>query len=624
MNKQEIIHKIKSIAGLSQTERAYLIELVNTKKRYGLVWEEKTEKVEELLRQNLPILKEVTEKRILSADINTNSIAENPELFAVENNNQESVCTPNHILIEGDNLHALTALSFTHEGQIDVIYIDPPYNTGNKDFKYNDTFVDKEDTFKHSKWISFMEKRLRIAKRLLSHNGVIFISIDDYEQATLKLLCDEVFTEMNFVGNVIWQRAYSPINLKKTISQNHDFILIYCKQDFSSFELNKLPRTEEANKRYKNPDKDIRGDWKSSDLSVGPAIEKNIYPIKTPSGRIILPPKGYSWRLSEDRFMEFNNDNRIWFGPKGDATPSIKRFISEVKEGIVAMSLWTYQEVGHTQDAKRELKEILFENDRPFETVKPLKLIDRILKLTTDNKKPYTILDFFAGSGTTLHATMQINAEDGGNRKCIMVTNNENNICEEVTYERNKRVINGYINTKGLKIQGLSNNNLRYYKTEFVPSVKSEENKRLLTQSSTELLCIKEDCYNDITEVNGFNKKQCSILTNDTGKYLIIVYHSRKQLQVCDQLVNYIKTLKDISEKIRLYAFSPEKETLSEDFIEVAHKIDAVPLPEAIYNAYRATFRAIKLDKKQPVSKAISASEQELESPLFNPNQTEA
>jgi adenine-specific DNA-methyltransferase len=163
---------------------------------------------------------------------------------------------PNHILIEGDNLHALTALTFTHEGKIDVIYIDPPYNTGNKDFKYNDTFVDKEDSYRHSKWLSFMDKRLRIAKRLLSEKGVIFISIDDYEQATLKLLCDEIFTEMNFVSNIIWQRAFSPINLKKTISQNHDFILIYCKQDFTTLELNKLPRSIEASNRYKNPDND--------------------------------------------------------------------------------------------------------------------------------------------------------------------------------------------------------------------------------------------------------------------------------------------------------------------------------------------------------------------------------
>jgi adenine-specific DNA-methyltransferase len=221
MNKTDLIQKVKALEGLTQDERAYLINLVNTKKKYGLVWEDKPEDVEEQLRENLPVLKEVVEKRILGTPLpkpieEINLFTQNNETDNPENLDAENY--PNHILIEGDNLHALTALTFTHEGKIDVIYIDPPYNTGNKDFKYNDSFVDKEDSYRHSKWISFMHKRLQIAKRLLNDKGVIFISIDDYEQATLKLLCDEIFNELNFVGNVIWQRAYAPINLKKTIS----------------------------------------------------------------------------------------------------------------------------------------------------------------------------------------------------------------------------------------------------------------------------------------------------------------------------------------------------------------------------------------------------------------------
>jgi adenine-specific DNA-methyltransferase len=213
---------------------------------------------------------------------------------------------------------------------------------------------------------------------------------------------------------------------------------------------------------------------------------------------------------------------------------------------------------------------------------------------------PKIILDFFAGSGTTLHATMALNAEDGGNRQCILVTNNENNICEEVTYERNKRVIEGYTNAKNIAVTGLENNNLRYFKSEFVPSSKTEQNKRLLTQASTNLLCIKEDCYQDITEKEGFNSLHCSIFTNGIGKYLLVVYHSRQINTVCEQLTNYIKGL-ETTEKVKLYAFSPEKETLLEDFYEVQDKIYAVPLPEAIYNAYRATFRTLKLDKKPMV-----------------------
>lgn len=594
MNKQDLISKIKQLEGISQDERAYLIELVNTKKKYGLVWEDKPEDVEEQLRENLPVLKEVPNRAITSDNLEA----------------------PNHVLIEGDNLHALTALTFTHEGKIDMIYIDPPYNTGNKDFKYNDSFVDKEDSYRHSKWVSFMDKRLRIAKRLLSDTGVIFISIDDYEQATLKLLCDEIFTEMNFVGNVIWQRSYAPINLKKTISQNHDFILIYCKQEFATFELNKLPRSEEAKSLYKNPDNDPRGVWQSDNFSVGPAIKEKLYEITTPAGRIVTPPSGRCWLLTKDRYEEFIRDNRIWFGKDGKGVPRIKRFLSEVRDGVVAMSLWTHQEVGHTQDAKRELKEVLHENASPFETVKPIRLLDRMLKLTTDNKKPYKILDFFAGSGSTLHATMALNAEDGGNRQCLLVTNNENNICEEVTYERNKRVIEGYANAKGVEIDGLKNNNLRYYKSEFVPSSRTEQNKRLLTQTSTDLLCIKEDCYIDITAQNGFTATQCKVFTNQKGKYLFVVYHSRQLNNVCEQLTQYIKDL-ETSQKVKLYVFSPEKETLVDDFYEVRDKIEAVPLPEAIYNAYRATFRVLKLDKTAKAT-VVPTDEIEGETTLFD------
>lgn len=561
MNKQDLISKIKQLDGISQDERSYLINLVNTKKKYGLVWEDKPEDVEEQLRDNLPVLKEVKEKAIINGEDN-----------------------PNHILIEGDNLHALTALTFTHEGKIDVIYIDPPYNTGNKDFKYNDTFVDKEDSYRHSKWLSFMDKRLRIAKRLLSDKGVIFISIDDYEQATLKLLCDEIFTQMNFVGNIVWQRSYAPINLKKTISQNHDFILIYCKQEFATLELNKLPRSEEATSLYKNPDNDPRGVWQSDNFSVGPAVKEKLYEIITPAGRIVTPPSGRCWLLTKDRYEEFIRDNRIWFGKDGKGVPRIKRFLSEVRDGVVAMSLWTHQEVGHTQDAKRELKEVLHENESPFETVKPIKLIDRILKLTTDNKKPYTILDFFAGSGTTLHTTMVLNDVDGGNRKCILVTNNENNICEEVTYERNKRVIEGYENSKGDAVTGLKNNNLRYFRSEYVSRVKSLKNKKELTRLATELLCIKENCYNEVTTQYGV--KNWTAIFESPIKQLIVIYDD---LMIEDS-IEIIKKLKEDQKtdtRIKVYVFSNGQYPYTEDFEEVAHFVELCALPDAIYKAYQ-------------------------------------
>jgi adenine-specific DNA-methyltransferase len=650
MDKPNLLSKIKQLDTLSNDEKAYLVNLVNTKKKYGLVWENKPEDVEEQLRTKLPILKEVTEKRIEAAppqpsptgreqEASPNpskggeprKATQNPQksLFEPENISEavpkasphggglvgaspsssslplgegrggaSGGASPNHILIEGDNLHALTALTFTHEGQIDVMYFDPPYNTGNKDFKYNDSFVDREDSYRHSKWLSFMDKRLRIAKRLLSEKGVIFISIDDYEQATLKLLCDEIFTEMNFVGNVIWQRAFSPINLKKTISQNHDFIIIYCKQDFNTLELNKLPRTENATNRYKNPDNDPRGPWTSSDLTVGPVIEEKLYKITTPSGAEYYPPKGRCWVISEIRYKELLNDNQIWFGENGSNMPRRKKFLTEVRDGVVAMSLWTHQEVGHTQDAKKELKEVLHENENPFETVKPLKLIDRIFKLTTDNKKQYKILDIFAGSGTTLHATMKLNADDGGNRQCILVTNNENNIAEEVCYERNRRVIQGYTNSKGEWVHGLTNNNLRYYKSEFVESAKTEENRRKLTLLSTELLQIKEDCYQPVAIPVIIKPQFAQAFTNGKGKYLLVVYYHRQQSETSQILTQWIKHLSDLEGKIKLYGFSPETEILANDFFEVADKIDPVPLPDAIYNAYRNTFRTLRINKR--------------------------
>ena len=245
MNKTDLIQKIKQLEGITADERSFLINLVNTKKKYGLVWEDKPEDVEEQLRQSLPVLKEVKEKRILGKALPKTDAQ---TLFTNHDNqtnpvNHDSDNFPNHILIEGDNLHALTALTFTHEGKIDVIYIDPPYNTGNKDFKYNDHFVDKEDSYRHSKWLSFMNKRLRIAKRLLSEKGILFISIDDNELAQLKLLSDEIFLEGNFISVISWQRAYSPKNQSKKISKDVEYVLCYAKSaDFTDFAL--LPRTE--------------------------------------------------------------------------------------------------------------------------------------------------------------------------------------------------------------------------------------------------------------------------------------------------------------------------------------------------------------------------------------------
>lgn len=297
---------------------------------------------------------------------------------------------PGNMLIHGDNLLALKALEADFAGQVKCIYIDPPYNTGN-------AFTHYDDGMEHSLWLSLMRERLYALEKLLMPEGTIWISIDADESHYLKVLCDEVFGRRNFVDEVIWQRSYAPINLKKTLSRCHDTILVYTKERTEKFELNRLPRSSEANARYKNPDNDPRGVWKADNLSVGPAVQENIYPITTPSGRVCYPPEGYSWRLNKARFEEFVEDNRIWFGPNGSNVPALKRFISEVKDGIVAMTFWTYQEVGHNQDAKKEIK-ALFDKD-VFDTPKPERLIERILTLGSNPGD--IVLDSFLGSGTT-------------------------------------------------------------------------------------------------------------------------------------------------------------------------------------------------------------------------------
>ena len=575
MNKTDLIHKLKTLDNITQDERAYLINLVNTKKKYGLVWEDKPEDVEEQLRNNLPVLKEVKEKFIEAKP-------QPPKKDLFEGEKTETTPAPNHILIEGDNLHALTALTFTHENKIDVIYIDPPYNTGNKDFKYNDSFVDKEDSYRHSKWLSFMNKRLQIAKRLLSEKGVIFISIDDNENAQLKMLCDELFGEENLISDVIWQSRKSVSN-DTFVSLNHNYTLIYAK-DISNKNKNDF-RLVTSSAKFKNPDNDPRGPW-TADPFDAPQVRKNLeYPIINPhTGETFLPAKGRHWRTTQLEFERYTNEGRIIFGKNGKSKPQFKRFLSEAEaKGASPISIWN--DVETTTNGTQQLEEIL--GSKLFTNPKPLGLLNRILQLSTDNKKTFKILEFFAGSGTTLHATMQLNAEDGGNRQCILVTNNENNICEEVTYERNKRVILGYINAKGEQVEGLTNNNLRYFQSEFVSRETSLKNKKQITLLATDLLCIKEDIYTEIKQLGAYQLN--ATYTRCFGRdetYLLIIYDD----EVIDQLVEVIKdTVKQKATrkaKFKVYVFSNGQYPYTEEFEDVLKHITLCALPDAIYKAY--------------------------------------
>jgi len=309
-------------------------------------------------------------------------LIENPEYSYGDPNNE-------NMLIHGDNLLALKALEQDFAGKIKCIYIDPPYNTGN-------AFEHYDDGIEHSLWLSLMKPRLELLRNLLAEDGSIWISIDDDECHYLKVLCDEVFGRRNFVSNVIWEKKYSPQNDAKWLSDSHDHILVYAKNK-EIWRPNLLPRTEEMNARYKNPDNDPRGPWKSSDLLVKTYNAQYDYPITTPSGRIVNPPEGRCWRTSEEKLQELIKDNRIWFGPNGDNVPSIKRFLSEVKQGTVSKTIWTRDLVGDNQEANREVK--AFNSQSVFATPKPERLIERILFLGTNPGD--LVLDSFLGSGTT-------------------------------------------------------------------------------------------------------------------------------------------------------------------------------------------------------------------------------
>jgi len=294
-----------------------------------------------------------------------------------------------NMLIHGDNLSALGILEPMYGGQIKCIYIDPPYNTGG-------AFGQYDDKLDHCAWLNFMKPRLEHMRSLLADDGSIWISIDDDECHYLKVLCDEIFGRKNFINTIVWQKKFSPQNDAKRLSDMHDFILVYAKNK-NVWRPNLLPRTPEMNSRYKNPDNDPRGDWTSADMSVKRVTPKDIYSITIPSGREAFPPTGRSWGFSRENFEEMKKDNRIWFGENGDNTPRIKKFLAEMKSGTTPVTLWLHNEVGHNQDAKKEV--LQFNLDNPFPTPKPERLIQRILTLATNPGD--LVLDCFLGSGTT-------------------------------------------------------------------------------------------------------------------------------------------------------------------------------------------------------------------------------
>lgn len=625
MNKQDLISKIKQLDGVTQDERAYLINLVNTKKKYGLVWEDKSEDVEEQLRDNLPVLFEVVDKRILAP-------------ITLDKTGNE---IPNHILIEGDNLHALTALTFTHEGSIDVIYIDPPYNTGKEnEFRYNDKWILKEDPFKHSMWLNFISKRLKIAKRLLTDEGVLICHIDENEFDALNLLLEtEIFSDNDFLGVIIWNKL-NPKGEVAGVATMHEYVLIYAKSKenfktldnilirskpnaltilnkakvlFSKIGKKQIPESIKEVIKPFNYSKEIITDfevvynlelvnsefqsWLSKqDFSGGEKayqfIDEKGYvyqsvsmaapdkpetrshrPLIHPVTNKPCPVPAKGWRNPDKTMDRLLKDGLIIFG-KDENTQPRKKYL--LNENLSEVTPSIYNNGSSDESLMKDL-------NINFPYPKVTSASQYFLKNIHPN--PKIILDFFAGSGTTLHATMALNAEDGGNRQCILVTNNENNICEEVTYERNKKIINGYNNSKGLAIKGFQSNNLRYFKSEFASRNQTLQNKKELTRLATELLCIKENCYTERTTNYIVKNSWISIFTNTKSQFIVI--YDDLMIEDSIPIIKKLVEEKSNDSTIKVYVFSNGQYPYTEDFEEVLKSITLCALPDAIYKAYQ-------------------------------------
>lgn len=584
MNKKELARKIQALEGLSNEEKTTLLELIREHKKYGLVWEEKPENIEERLREKLPVLIERNDDKVHSI------ISDNPE-------------APNHIIIEGDNLAALTELSYTHTGKIDVIYIDPPYNTGKDDeFKYNDNYVDKEDAFRHSKWLSFLKKRISIAQNLLCETGVMFISIDDYSFAQLKLMCDEVFEyssnpdNWNFLGCLIWNKQHS--QQQGTFKKYHEYILVYakCKRKIKNV-LSKADGIIEAGAMKK--------------ISVKNPASEFTFPAGTkfeaPDGTIFSGTYGDNEKVTVvDGILEAQNgmtrfpvtlsagwtqkkQMTSWFAGHETLDTKGQRIIEFYfnstgkikcrKERGVTTPPSLLPEFGMGSEQTEYLYNILGESGK-FTNPKPEKMIELFIEWFCPNNG--IVLDFFAGSGTTLDATMQLNEATSGYRQCILCTNNENSICEDVTYIRNRNIIEGYTKPNGEEVAGLADNNLRYYRTEFLPRERTVKNMRELVHASTGLLCIKNDLY---TEALFGGKKMNS-------KYARYFEHGNKRMLVIYEeqaipfIADIIKTLPD-GEKIKVYVFSHGSYAYDDEFAEVEDRVVLCALPQAIYDAYQ-------------------------------------
>lgn len=615
MNKTELARKIQALDGLNNEEKTALLELIRGHKKYGLVWEDKPEDIEERLREDLPVLVERNDDKVHPI------ISDIPD-------------APNHLIIEGDNLAALTELSYTHAGKIDVIYIDPPYNTGNKDFIYNDSYVDNEDSYRHSKWLSFMSRRLRIAKKLLSDRGVIFISIDENEVGALRLLGDEIFLPKNFVGQWNWFKSATPPALSKKVKRTIEYVL--CWQTSNNDDTFRgVQKVSKSNDPFTKPQNTYKVLSFAANSITCPQqsgiIKAGIYgtdkfPNELLDDIIIKNGKNSNPVRFKNRF--------IWVQETLDENIKQGLYIELSKKGVLSYKRSNYNRevppnfidsnvgVDTTENAGRQLAEI-FDNQKLFDYPKPTSLIMYLVNFVERNN--LTVLDFFAGSGTTLHAVMSLNAEDGGKRQCILCTNNENGICENVTYERNKRVIEGYTKPNGEQVEGLHNNNLRYYRTDFVGRSRSTKNMRRLVQLSTDMLCIKENLYSEKKTFAGLPTFKNIYRYFEYGdKKMLIIYDERYVEEIVKMIAadtgSELKVASvETTSKIKVYVFSPSEDPWEASFEPVNDKVELCALPQAIYNTYKRILPKRRLKPIEPTEEedALAGADDEEIGGLF-------
>ena len=542
------------------------------RKKYGLVWEDKTEDVVESCKKEFPILDENKEREIISDP------------------NQ-----PVNLIIEGDNFHALSVLNYTHKNKIDVIYIDPPYNTGARDWKYNNNYVDGEDPYRHTKWISFMANRLRLAKNLLKHDGVICVTIDDYEMPRLWLLMEEIFGESNHLGSVAIRINPKGRMTKRKFSLVHEYAIFFGRSKDSK--INKLP-VDPSDKSH-NYKKDDDGSWylpvnlrkQGSDSSAinrkGKLLER-YYPIyyDSDTGKIssvkkypieILPidSKGEKriWRRGKDAIDLMYENGDIWVNETKNGYQLYFKFRGGL-DGQLAQSIWYDSKFSASDHGTKALDSILGKRE-VFQYPKAPEAVKKSI-LSACNKKDAIVLDFFAGSGTTGQAVLELNKDDGGTRKFILCTNNENNIASEVCYPRVSRVIHGYKN-EGRDIEGL-NGNLKYFVTNFVPAESTDKNKIKLTKKITEILCIQNSTFEQVTATEDFkifknNKMHMGILFNHLS------------------IDAFKKEILKTDEEFSIYIFSLGDDYFEDEFVDIKNKIRIAPIPEAILRVYRRIFR---------------------------------